>query len=117
MAKAYIYWGEEKYLKSCLKSANLVWNYGLLKKGPGLCHGIAGNGYVHLLMYRLTSDKKYLYRASKFAEFLLDDRFINEARTPDSPFSLYEGYAGTVCFLVDLLNPEKATFPFFDIFD
>jgi hypothetical protein len=104
-------------LKSCVKSAELVWNRGLLRKGPGLCHGIAGNGYVHLLMYRLTSDIKYLYRAIKFAEFLLDDGFRTEARTPDRPFSLYEGYAGTVCYLIDLVQPDKAAFPFFDIFD
>ena len=30
--------------------------------------------------------------------------------------SLYEGTAGTVCFLADVLNPDDAEFPFFDIF-
>jgi len=38
------------------------------------------------------------------------------ARTPDRPHSLYEGVAGTVCFLVDLLEPEQAYFPFMDVF-
>jgi hypothetical protein len=49
-------------------------------------------------------------------EFLTDERFIREARTPDRPYSLYEGLAGTVCFLTDLLQPEKASFPFMDVF-
>lgn len=94
-----------------------VWNSGLLTKGPGICHGVAGNGYVHLLLYRLTNEDKYLYRALKFAEFLEDQEFKRTARKPDNPFSLYEGLAGTVCFLIDLLNPKQAEFPFFDIFD
>jgi len=59
--------------------------------------------------------QKYMYRALKFAEFLGDDSFLKEARRPDCPFSLYEGYAGTMCFLANLLNPEKSSFPFLDI--
>jgi hypothetical protein len=52
-----------------------IWEKGLLKKGPGICHGVAGGGYAHLLLYRLTNDKKYLYRAKKFAQFLHTDKF------------------------------------------
>lgn len=115
-AKAYLIYGEEKYLKSCQLSADLVWREGLLYKGPGICHGVAGNGYVFLLMYRLTKDKKYLYQASKFMEFLTKPLFICHSATPDCPLSLYEGVAGTVCFLVDLLDPEKSSFPFMNVF-
>ena len=43
---------------------------GFLRKGPGICHGVAGTGYVFLLMYRLTQDKKYLARANCCAMFL-----------------------------------------------
>lgn len=53
-AKAYIVFKEQKYLDSCLKSGDLVWSQGLLRKGPGICHGISGSGYVFLLLYRLT---------------------------------------------------------------
>jgi hypothetical protein len=56
MARAYLIWKEQKYLDSCLKCGELIWQKGLLKKGPGLCHGVAGNGYVFLLLYRLTSN-------------------------------------------------------------
>ncbi|RZF48894.1 hypothetical protein LSTR_LSTR003274 [Laodelphax striatellus] len=115
LAKAYLIWKEERYLIACLKIGDLVWEKGLLKKGPGICHGIAGSGYVFLLLYQLTNDKKHLHRAKQFAEFLNSSDF-ERARIPDSPYSLYEGWAGTVCFLADLLAPEKAEFPFFKIF-
>lgn len=91
MAKAYIVFKDQKYLDSCMKCGDLVWRKGLLKKGPGLCHGIASSGYVFLVLYRLTHDQKHLYRATKFAEFLNDDRFLKEACEPDRPYSLFEG--------------------------
>ncbi|XP_033221745.1 lanC-like protein 3 homolog isoform X1 [Belonocnema kinseyi] len=116
MAVAYQRWKDKKYLESCFKAGELVWNKGLLKKGPGICHGVAGNGYVFLLLYRLTSDRLYLFRAAKFAEFLVEAQFLQEARKPDCPYSLYEGFAGTVCFLADLIEPQKAAFPFQDVF-
>lgn len=115
MAKAYITWKEDKYLKSCLRCGELVWKKGLLTKGPGICHGVAGNGYVFLLLYRLTGEPIHLHRALQFASFLFKDEF-KSARTPDSPYSLYEGLAGTVCYLADLLQPENAEFPFFNVF-
>lgn len=117
LAKSYRVFNEQKYLKACILIGELIWNKGLLRKGPGLCHGVAGNGYVFLILYRLTDDQKYLYRAAKFADFLTDGYFIHESRTPDRPLSLYEGVAGTVCFLIDLLQPHKASFPFMDLFD
>lgn len=103
-------------MTACTQFAELTWQRGLLKKGPGICHGVAGSGYVFLLMYRLTGDQHYLHRAVKFAEFLEDPEFIQGARTPDSPESLYEGLAGTVCFVADLMQPDKAEFPFFNVF-
>ncbi|KAL1396665.1 hypothetical protein pipiens_010368 [Culex pipiens pipiens] len=116
LAKAYLVFKEEKYLAGCRKCADSIWRHGLLYKGPGICHGVAGNGYAFLLMYRLTGEKRYLYRAGKFAEFLSAECFLANARTPDRPFSLYEGLAGTVCFLADLLEPSQASFPFMDVF-
>ena len=77
---------------------------------------MAGNGYVFLLLYRLTRNDKYIHRAAVFAEFMTTSEFRKDAHTPDSPYSLYEGLAGTLCFLADLHNPERAAFPFMDIF-
>ncbi|KAJ1528766.1 hypothetical protein ONE63_007153 [Megalurothrips usitatus] len=116
MAKAYILWQEESYLQSCIRCADLVWEKGLLKKGPGICHGVAGNGYVFLILYRLTQNQMYLQKAQQFAQFIFSDEFQAGSRSPDTPFSLFEGLAGTVCYLSDVLQPTRAAFPFMDIF-
>jgi len=117
LIRAHLLWGDKEtlYLPSLVRAANLTWKRGLLRKGPGLCHGVAGSGYVFLVMYRLTKNPLYLHRAVKFAEFLFCDTF-RQARIPDSPLSLYEGWAGTICFLIDLLHPEEAAFPFSEVF-
>lgn len=56
---------EEKYLKEAADCAEVIWQRGLLRKGYGLCHGTAGNGYAFLSLYQQTQEKKYLYRACK----------------------------------------------------
>ena len=100
-------WRDEIYLQALARAANCVWGRGLLRKvmmmmmtmmmnmmmmmkGPGLCHGVAGSGYVFLVMHRsevrsghrsyrttlrLTGDLTYLYRALKFAEFFFSEHF------------------------------------------
>ena len=115
-ARAFLYWKDDKYLDACLRCGEVTWEKGLLKKGPGICHGVAGSGYVFLLLYRLTSDEKHLHRAVQFADFLSTEEYKADARTPDRPYCLYEGLAGTACFLADLTQPLKAEFPFFDVY-
>ncbi|CAK8674901.1 unnamed protein product [Clavelina lepadiformis] len=116
-ARAYLVFGkDERYLNACRELAETVWQKGLLRKGPGICHGVAGSGYVFLLMYRLTGEQKYLYQAERFGGFMFTEKFSEGARTPDSPLSLFEGLAGTACFLNDLMQPTKAEFPLLDVF-
>ncbi|XP_048454797.1 glutathione S-transferase LANCL1 [Rhincodon typus] len=114
LIQAYKIFKEERYLQDASDCAEVIWHRGLLKKGYGLCHGPAGNAYGFLAMYNLTGDKKYLYRACKFAEWCFDYG-KHGCRTPDSPFSLFEGMAGTIYFLADLLQPTKAKFPAFEV--
>jgi len=115
MAKAYKVTGDRRYLESALRCGDCVWKSGLLKKGPGICHGVAGSGYVFLLLHGLTGDPKHLHRANAFAEFMETGEFARGARTPDCQWSLYEGLAGTMCFLVNLANPKSdGQFPFFE---
>lgn len=76
----------------------MIWHRGLLRKGPGLCHGVSGNGYAFLLLYRLTHDEVLLQRAKTFAIIMMEPKFEQLANTPDSPFSLYEGWAGALCY-------------------
>jgi hypothetical protein len=42
------------FLAAARRAGEVVWERGLLKKGPGLCHGVAGNGYALLALYKAT---------------------------------------------------------------
>ncbi|KAK7494624.1 hypothetical protein BaRGS_00014022 [Batillaria attramentaria] len=106
-------YGDKRYLDAAEKCCDVAWKRGLLKKGYGLCHGVAGNAYAFLAMFRLTKDQKYLYRACKFAEWCFDYG-KHGCRTPDHPYSMFEGMAGTVYYLVDLLDPMNAQFPAYE---
>lgn len=57
--------GDQSYLELAKSAGDVVWQRGLLRKGYGLCHGTAGNGYVFLDLYRATNDTKWLHRAMK----------------------------------------------------
>ncbi|CAF0937397.1 unnamed protein product [Rotaria sordida] len=112
--RAYEITGNSSYIQRASSAGDVIWERGLLTKGYGLCHGIAGNGYALLDLYRVTQDPKWLHRAIKFAEFCLDYGKHNLARTPDHPFSLFEGLAGTIYYMADILTPTSARFPTFE---
>ncbi len=115
--------GEDKViLRSLDLTLKNIWERGLLKKGNGLCHGIAGSGYAFLMMYRYTGAEEHLYRAHKMAEAIRNEDIKKEIGitkdrqryvigVPDYPYSLMEGLGGTICFCCDLLYPESAAFP------
>ncbi|XP_011496801.1 PREDICTED: lanC-like protein 1 [Ceratosolen solmsi marchali] len=107
---AYEIFNKEQYLRTALECGEVVWKRGLLKKGCGMCHGVAGNAYTFLSLFQLTKEPKYLYRACKFAEWCLDYE-RNQTRHPDRPFSLFEGLAGAIYFLIDMQKPLEAKFP------
>ena len=52
-------------LQAAERAGDVVWSSGLLKKGPGLCHGVSGNGYALLALYRCTGDEVHLQRAQQ----------------------------------------------------
>lgn len=111
---AHKVFGGEKYLMAAVDCAEVIWKRGILKKGYGICHGTAGNGYAFLAIYQVTKDRKYLYRAQKFAQWCFDYG-KHGCRIADRPLSLFEGLAGTIYFLADTLNPEKAAFPAYQL--
>lgn len=112
-SKAYEIFQNEAFLDAAIRAGEVVWERGLSKKGPGLCHGVAGNGYAFLKLYKVTGEEKFLMRASCFAEFMMSREFLT-ARVPDNPYSLFEGWAGALCFLLDMLDPLNSQFPFFE---
>ncbi|XP_033225591.1 lanC-like protein 2 [Belonocnema kinseyi] len=107
---AYKVFDNKDYLETSIKCGEVIWNRGLLKKGYSICHGVPGNAYSFLNLFQETKDEKHLYRACKFAEWCFDYG-SHQLRTPDRPFSLFEGLAGTIYFLIDLQKPMFAKFP------
>jgi lantibiotic modifying enzyme len=53
-------------------AGELVWQAGLLRKGPGLCHGTAGNGCSFLALHARTGEARWLDRARAFAMHSLE---------------------------------------------
>lgn len=55
-----------------VEGGNLIWEAGPLTKGPGICHGTAGNGLAFLALYERTGDELWLERARHFAVHALE---------------------------------------------
>eukprot|EP00172_Hildenbrandia_rubra_P002453 Plantae.Rhodophyta-Hildenbrandia_rubra.ctg3309.p1 GENE.Plantae.Rhodophyta-Hildenbrandia_rubra.ctg3309~~Plantae.Rhodophyta-Hildenbrandia_rubra.ctg3309.p1 ORF type:complete len:388 (+),score=39.70 Plantae.Rhodophyta-Hildenbrandia_rubra.ctg3309:1042-2205(+) len=103
-------------LDDALRFGEVIWTRGLLsQKGPGLCHGIPGNGYVFLSLWRATGNAVWLRRARLFAVFAAE-RMPELLARADSPFSMFEGGAGAACFFMDCIAPGEATTVYFDRF-
>ncbi|XP_021901138.1 lanC-like protein GCL2 [Carica papaya] len=118
LAKAAKVFGDKEFLEAVTESAEVVWNRGLLKR-VGICHGISGNTYVFLTLYRLTDNTEYLYRAKAFACFLLDQahKLISkgEMHGGDRPYSLFEGMGGLAYLFLDMIEPSEARFPAYEL--
>ena len=77
--------------KLLLAAGELTWAAGPLKKGAGLCHGTAGNGFAFLKLHRRTRDTKWLERARRFAMHAIAQRTGTRG--------LYEGDLGVALYL------------------
>lgn len=81
-----------------------VWRRGLLHtKGPGLCHGIAGNGYCLLSLYGKTHDQTQLKRALFYAD-VLSRSWKEMLQYADRPYSLYTGVCGAILYITDCIR-------------
>ncbi|XP_054815713.1 lanC-like protein GCR2 isoform X2 [Prosopis cineraria] len=118
LVKAAEVFGDKEFVQAATDAAEVVWNRGLLKR-VGICHGISGNTYIFLSLYRLTGNPEYLYRAKAFACFLLDraQRLILEGKMHggDRPYSLFEGLGGMACMFLDMIDPKVAKFPAYEL--
>eukprot|EP01130_Rhizamoeba_saxonica_P018766 TRINITY_DN9520_c0_g1_i1.p1 TRINITY_DN9520_c0_g1~~TRINITY_DN9520_c0_g1_i1.p1 ORF type:complete len:463 (+),score=104.62 TRINITY_DN9520_c0_g1_i1:148-1389(+) len=122
MMKGWEVFGNERYKLSADLAANATWNFGLLTKGLQLGHGISGNTYLQIYLYKISGNPKYLYRAIQFQEFVLNTPIVSDPRkmrviTPDyGEFSLFGGsYLGAVNLWADLLHDvKKASFVAFE---
>ncbi|KAL1955793.1 hypothetical protein VTO42DRAFT_8113 [Malbranchea cinnamomea] len=115
------YWCSE-WDEALKLSSQRVWEQGLLYKGGGLCHGIAGNAWPFLLLH---DSLQYGGDMGSRGDESLVDMFLSRGltfllharqtqpfkrhgiggglhyRMPDAPYSLFEGLAGTVTAWAD----------------
>ncbi|CAM8907662.1 unnamed protein product [Rhodiola kirilowii] len=109
---------ERDLYEAATEAGEVVWKNGLVKK-VGLADGIAGNTYCFLSLYRLTGDTLHLQRAQTFASYLQLNAVklmsLQPQHNPDTVFSLFQGLAGLACLWFDLLAPDKAKFPGFEL--
>ncbi len=88
-----------------LAGAELPWQAGPpgLEKGPGICHGTAGNGYAFLKAFARTGDEQWLDRARRFAVHALEQIERLPAR-----YSLFTGSIGAAVYAADCLDARSA---------
>jgi hypothetical protein len=84
-------------------AAEFVWKAGPLVKGPGICHGTAGNGYTFIALYRRTGSPHWLERARRFA------MPAKSMGRDDIPYGLVTADWPFICIIVSSL--KRARFP------
>lgn len=85
---------EERLDDLLRRAGELVWTAGPLRKGSGLCHGTAGNGFAFLALHRRFGDELWLERAQAFAAHVIEQLAAAEPR-----YSLWTGDLGAALYL------------------
>ncbi|KAJ3849145.1 hypothetical protein EV368DRAFT_47922, partial [Lentinula lateritia] len=114
------------------RAASLVYEKGLLCKGVGLCHGVAGSVYALLaasdamgLWKHYEHSKVHFLRAIHLAHLATSYSQLTLSRemtSPDKPWSLYGGVAGMCCAWAEVYdrlgttgrNLDRSGMPGFD---
>jgi lantibiotic modifying enzyme len=93
-----------------LAGAELPWRAGppTLEKGPGICHGTAGNGYAFLKAFARTGDERWLGRARRFAVHALEQVERLESARGRGRYSLWTGDIGVAVYAADCLEGRSA---------
>ena len=94
-----------------LAGAELTWLAGAHKerKGAGICHGTAGNGYALLAAFERTGDELWLERARRFAVHALA-----QAEREPPVYALWLGGIGAALFASDCLD-ATSRYPFLEL--
>jgi len=99
-----------------LAGAELTWRAGPFlrgDKGPGICHGTAGNGYAFLKAFERTGDERWLDRARRFAVHALGQVKRLRAERGRGRYSLWTGDLGVAIYAADCLDGRSA-YPLLD---
>lgn len=93
-------------LELAVAGGELTWRAGPLAKGPGLCHGTAGNAYAFLVLHRRTGDGRWLDCARAFGMHAIGEVERERAEVGRGRYSLFTGDLGVALFLRHLLDGE-----------
>ncbi len=93
-------------LDDMLAGGELTWRAGPLEKGPGLCHGTAGNAYAFLVLYTRTGDRVWLERARAFGMHAIRQVEQEREKVGRGRYSLFTGDIGVALFLRHLLDGD-----------
>jgi hypothetical protein len=114
-----IVFGAAEYLDDELLrgGAELPWHTGppVLEKGPGICHGTAGNGYAFLKVFARTGDERWLERARRFAMHALAQVERLRSEHGRGRYSLWTGDVGAALYAADCID-GTSRYPIFDGF-
>lgn len=88
---------------------------GPLRKGPGLCHGTAGNGFAFLKLHQLTGDERWLDRARHFAMHAIQQVERERHNIGRGRYTLWTGDIGVALYLRACIDADVA-FPTIDTF-
>jgi len=97
-----------------IAAGEAIWQAGPLAKGPGVCHGTAGNGHAFLTLYRRTGDPRWLDRARAFAMHAIAQRDRMHRQFGRGRYTLWTGDAGLAVYLWQCLD-GRAGLPALDI--
>ncbi len=97
--------GQDVRLDAMLLAAGeAVWAAGPLAKGPGLCHGTAGNGQAFLVLHQRSGDALWLDRARRFAVHALAQCEQQRQAHGMGRYNLWTGDAGVASYLWQCLQ-------------
>jgi hypothetical protein len=102
--------------EALVKAGNAVWNAGPVIKGPGVCHGTAGNGYAFLKLHQRTGDPIWLARARSFAMHAIAQSERARIQHGRRRYSLWTGDPGLAIYLWHCLQGSGGL-PALDVFD
>ncbi|MEA2426031.1 MAG: hypothetical protein QOH13_2441 [Thermoleophilaceae bacterium] len=91
-----------------IAGGELTWRAGPLRKGAGLCHGTAGNGYAFLALLERTGDERWLSHARAFAMHAAAQVERSRSEHRRGRHTLWTGDMGTALYLADCIDGRGA---------
>jgi hypothetical protein len=99
---------DEELTELLVAGGELTWRAGPLAKGPGLCHGTAGNGYAFLKLFDRTGSELWLERARAFAMHTLEQVERVRAEYRRGRYTLWTGDLGAALYLASCIRADAA---------